>query len=289
MDVRQTLALLLLVLPMKFLAQYAFASMGIPLFVGEKMGGALRGLREYKEGEHDPWDEFRKWMWTVEDTPVRVDDKWLEAASEKRHIDIMRFLLENGAHVNSMKDSGANFIRSAAKDRRADVVRLLGEHGAAVDEPGVLGTAASNGHVEVVHVIARLGGDVNAPDSSGSAPVHIAARNGHVEVAHAIARLGGDVSAPAPVHIAGSNRYVEVVCALARLGGDVNASNHAGLTPISNAVRNEHLDVVRALIDLGANLTEKDLDAMAEFAMTQRKLGNYSGAKMLLANVLAKQ
>ncbi|KAJ7203257.1 hypothetical protein GGX14DRAFT_461792 [Mycena pura] len=135
----QTLALLLLVLPMKALAQYIFASIGLPFLAGEKMARALKGFRSYEKHYNTPWDEVRKWMFTVDDTPIPVDDGWLEAACEATQRDIAQFCLGNGA-------VGSTVLRKAAANGHETACRLLVQFGAPVSGRGSSSVASDGLH-----------------------------------------------------------------------------------------------------------------------------------------------
>ncbi|KAJ7073215.1 hypothetical protein C8F01DRAFT_270528 [Mycena amicta] len=213
----QTLALLLLLLPIKALAQYIFASVGLPFLAGRKMARALKGFRSYEKHSDMPWDEVRRWMFTVDDTPIRVDVKWLEAASEAAQLDLMQFCLRNGAEI--MLDDGSSMLHKAAANGHESVCRLLVEFGTKVDIQDLDGKtpmlrAVNGGHENVVRVLKELGADINARDESNMTPMHRAAKNGHKNV----------------------------VRTLKELGADINARDESNLTPIHRAAANGHED-----------------------------------------------
>ncbi|KAJ7731651.1 ankyrin repeat-containing domain protein [Mycena metata] len=249
---RQTLALLLLLLPMKALTQYIFASIGLPFLAGEKMATALKGFRSYEKHSKTPWGEVRRWMFTIDDTPIRVDDKWLEAAAEANQLDLMQFCFQNGADTSS-----------------------------------VLHTVATNGHENAVRALIELGADINASDlcgwgadwwniedSLGSTLMHRAAEQGHGNVVLALIELGADINARSDLltdlgklvkNWAAAQGLEDLVCTLIELGADINARAQGHENVVSTLTKfgadtNQrggdpgHENVVRALIELGAGI-----------------------------------
>ena len=55
--------------------------------------------------------------------------------------------------------------------------------------------AARAGHVEAVHQLLRLGGDINQPNATGNTSLHEAALGGHIEVLCELLDAGADVTA----------------------------------------------------------------------------------------------
>jgi uncharacterized protein len=83
------------------------------------------------------------------------------------HTDVVHFLLERGAEVNSASDNGLRVmpLHSAAANRNLEIARLLLEHGAIVnarqaDDFTPLHAAAQNGQVEMVRLFLGYGADV---------------------------------------------------------------------------------------------------------------------------------
>jgi hypothetical protein len=71
----QVLALLLVVLPLKSLLVYLWFSTQLGTRFGKTdLGDAMKGFQaEAKQGGEDgPWDEVRRWIWTIGDTPGTI-------------------------------------------------------------------------------------------------------------------------------------------------------------------------------------------------------------------------
>ena len=86
----------------------------------------------------------------------------------------------------------------AAQKGHLEVVRFLVAQGAKVDAPAndgytPLSVAAQNGHLEVVRFLEAQGAKVDTPNKGGATPLYIAAQNGHLEVVRFLEAQGGKV------------------------------------------------------------------------------------------------
>lgn len=119
----------------------------------------------------------------------------LGLASFFGHRDIVAFLLEHSAEVNSASRNDMHVmpLHSAAARPDVEIARLLVEHGADVnakqaDDFTPLHAAAQNGSMELVDLLLVHGADPTARLSDGMLPRDLARQAGHTDVA---ARLEG--------------------------------------------------------------------------------------------------
>gem|GEM_PF-988344 len=119
--------------------------------------------------------------------------------------------------------------------------------------------------------ILRLGGDVNARDSRGYAPLHWAARNGFESAIRTLVQLGADVNARdperflTPLHLAAEAAEFNTESAmriLAELGADVNARDSRGYAPLHWAARNGSESAMRILAELGADVNARNIGGL---------------------------
>jgi len=127
------------------------------------------------------------------------DIKLFSAAIEYGTIELIKFLLENGANVNAKnKDSFDDTPLRVAVVRRDDIeiIKVLLEHGADVN-------ATSNGkstplivsnNGEVIKLLIEHGADVNAKYDEGFTPLHFASVNGQIEIVKILIENGADVN-----------------------------------------------------------------------------------------------
>ena len=112
-------------------------------------------------------------------------------ASDNGHLDVVKYLVEQGADVRA-RDNYA--LRWAGYNGYLEVVKYLVEHGANVraDNDFALRIASENGHLEVVKFLVKQGVNVRVEDDYA---LISASENGHLEVVKYLVEQGADVHA----------------------------------------------------------------------------------------------
>lgn len=110
------------------------------------------------------------------------------------HVEVVRFLLESGAEVNTPSHNGLKVtpLNSAAAGRHYEIAMLLLEKGA---NPNIrqegdfvpLHSAAMNGQIEMVKLLLQYGADKDAKSADGKTAHDYALENGHKIVAEVLA------------------------------------------------------------------------------------------------------
>jgi len=233
----------------------------------------------------------------------RLDDAStpLHLASENRHVDLARMLVEHGADVSAQRKDGSTALRLASFNDDVDLARTLVERGAdasAQDEDGssVLHLASHSGHVDLAQMLVEHGANVSAHRKDGSTALHLASYNGHVDLARMLIKRGADMSAQmkhgwTALHLASGNGRVDLALMLIEHGADVSAQGEGGWTALHLASRDGHVDLALMLVEGGA-----DVSAQKEDSWTALHLASLSGhahlAQMLVehgANVSAQR
>ncbi|XP_037001545.2 2-5A-dependent ribonuclease [Artibeus jamaicensis] len=158
------------------------------------------------------------------------------------HVQLLKLLLSKGAQVNERDHHGFTAFMEAAWYGKVEALRFLYENGAEVNlgretmedqkklKKGgatALMDAAKKGHVEALRILLdEMGADVNACDNMGrSALIHALANLKKSDVAMNIAHL------------------------LLAHGANINVRGEKGKTPLILAVENDHLNVVKMLLE----------------------------------------
>lgn len=174
----------------------------------------------------------------------------LHLAAESGSVGAVRALVEAGADARARNKDGEP-LHLAAFGGHAEVVRLLLEGGGAYanakDQGGwqALTVAARKGFLGVVRVLIDGGADVCAICPNGSQPLHYAAQYGHVEIVKSLLAAGADI---------GAECFSGAALVRMFLRGPDAINDYRGLRPLDYALERGFIDVVRVLIDAGANL-----------------------------------
>ena len=178
----------------------------------------------------------------------------LNWASEFGHIEIMKLLLERGAHVNA---------RDSTQQGRTPLHR-----------------AAASGHVEAIKLLIEKGGDVYSFDNTWSTPFIRALGNERHAAMKELAKYGVNIvdeRGLTPLHRATINGGLkDAIVTLLKLGGKDSMTVVAGEqgTPLHQAVAEGSKDIVSLLLNEGCPLDLTDprgvnpLHVAAEYGYT---------------------
>ncbi len=219
----------------------------------------------------------------------------LLCAIRHEQVEVVEYLLQCGADPNAPSISHHDTpLHQAARRGSATITRMLLEAGADANarntsENTPLYVAAFLGHAKVAELLLQAGAEVNAACFMGFTPLYMAARLGRKEVVQVLVDHGakthniheaagiGDVekvrqflaaddslidqeamTGGMPLHWAAVNGELEVVRTLIEAGADVNASDTDGETPLTKAARDDHGEIINLLLAHGATVNTGD-------------------------------
>jgi len=165
----------------------------------------------------------------------------------------VRLLLEHHAEVNATSKSGFSALVFGAIKNDAQSVKALLDAGAdpnlaLADGTKVLLVAAANKSGKSAAALVDGGANPNIADKQGNTPLHTAAQLGDVDLVKKLLAKGADPNArTAKVEFAGR-------------GGGGGFRPTGEQTPILVAARSNHPNVVRALVEGGADTKVKAQD-----------------------------
>jgi ankyrin repeat protein len=196
----------------------------------------------------------------------------LMSASGAGHIDIAKLLIDKGADVNVKSNDGWTALIDASVNGHVNVVKLLIDKGVDVNANRDIGTtalvsASGAGHIDVVKLLIDKGVDVNAKSNDGWKVIMYA------YPAHPRLTDGRhmDMTALMLASIAG---YIDVVKLLIDKGANVNAKNNNGWTALmlvsQIAHQMSHIDLIELLIDKGADVNAKSNDGWTALKLAKK-------------------
>ena len=103
----------------------------------------------------------------------------LSVAADNGHLDIVRFLVEQGADMEKIDNCGWTPLLASSANGHLELVRYLLEQGANRDKESRNGVtslhwAAGEGHLETAKLLMIYGADLNARNHDGYLPIDVA-------------------------------------------------------------------------------------------------------------------
>lgn len=184
-------------------------------------------------------------------------------------LDLELELQQSTANIDQLDSTGMSPLWWAASRGDVEAVRLLLAYGASVTSPFRL---TQNGqqplHVaaneEIIYLLLRHGADIRERDSKGRTPLHVfsfkgPSRGGSLTLLEAVLRQSADPNActpsgSTPLHYAAMYGLVEYIVLLLQWGADLERRKYVdGYTPLMEAIRHNHADAVKILLEGGAD------------------------------------
>lgn len=156
----------------------------------------------------------------------------LSSAFLEGHADVAELLMKRGADTDVRDSEGRPLLYLLVLDGCLDMASLLIEKGGVPlesrDSEGrtALHVASWQGNVDIVDLLLKHGANPNAQDAEGRPPLHSVAWTGHSKVGH---------------------------CILESTSVNIDLACHQGATALSIAAQEGHTNIVKMLLEKGAN------------------------------------
>ncbi|NXN97510.1 ASB3 protein, partial [Rhinopomastus cyanomelas] len=130
------------------------------------------------------------------------------------------------------------------------------------DRCSAVGLAAREGNVKMLRKLIKQGYSIDVPDNRGWVPIHEAAAHNSSQCLKLLVRAAPSddyinsktFEGLCALHLSARHGSLECIRILLEAGADPNEFNTEATTPLFLAVENEHIDVVKFLLQHGANV-----------------------------------
>jgi len=198
------------------------------------------------------------------------------AIQEGRLFDVKNIINKDRTKVNEKDKWGYTLLHDAVVAERLEIVEYLVQQGADVNTSNLerftpLHDAANKGRLELVRFLLAKGADPNAKDISNNTPIHEAVAGygvyitniRYIEVVKLLLSVGDVVNdknnkGETPLHLASRGNSLEVVKLLVSEGADINSQNNDGDTPLHETAIAGELRIQQYLLSKGAQIKTKN-------------------------------
>ncbi len=206
----------------------------------------------------------------------------LNAAIIKGDIEIVKYLVSEGAGVNQRDSSNEAPLIIAIKEEKLDMIAYLISQGADVnltvyfnDSP--LHKAAGRGKLAIVKLLVSHGAELNFKNNHKETPLFIAVEQNYSDIAKYLISQGAFVNiknqqGKYPLHVAAYQGHVELVKLLVSRDAEVNVKDVYDITPLHDAANIGQLVIVKHLVSNGADVNIKGA-AFIEWSPIYRTMG----------------
>jgi ankyrin repeat protein len=216
----------------------------------------------------------------------------LMMAALQGNLDEVKRLIEQGTDIEETDDTGGTPLMWAVQGGDIEIVNYLIDSGADVGAVGgrnatALMIAVISGKEDIGVRLLEAGATFGGELSHQQDYLEYAAARGQPTLVGALIRYGADLaeSGPDALCFAIRNRHIDVVRALIDAGVDVNRRGNLGNDlPIIHALQTQNQAIVRLLVDAGAELDRKDRAGRASIMYYAAQTGQPSVVAYLLEN-----
>ena len=215
-------------------------------------------------------------------------------AAQKQDKTLLTSLLQNGAYVGGTQPDGTTALHWAVNWGDLDSAELLMLFGADLNAKNDYGTtplllACEKGNAAMVEKLLAKGANPNVASPVGETPLMHCARTGNVAAVKSLLARKADVNGKdreeqqTALMWAAAQKHADVVKALIDGGADIHAKSRGGFTPMMFAARVGAIEVADVLV-----AAKSDINEVGPFGMTPLILASASGQSDFAIKVLDK-
>ncbi|OHD62537.1 MAG: hypothetical protein A2014_00230 [Spirochaetes bacterium GWF1_49_6] len=205
----------------------------------------------------------------------------LDTAIEAKDITKVRAILMTNTGVNTGNMGVDSLLHLAVSTENTEIAKFFIDMGADVKVKeyinsnefniSVLHTACLKDDFNMVKMLVEKGAEIDAMDGKGRTPLFDACAVGDVDIVKYLFEHGASltyrepVKGTYPIHEACYWDNADVVKYLLGIGLNKNLTDFAGQTPFKYAVKGENLDIIKMIVDSGAEIDNKGTDGESIF------------------------
>ncbi|KAH8834285.1 ankyrin repeat-containing domain protein, partial [Flagelloscypha sp. PMI_526] len=191
----------------------------------------------------------------------------LQTAAYTQNLEIVKFLLENGADVNATRGKYGTALQAAVFSGDLEIASILLEWGADINAPGGTGEAygtvlhamSNTGNLEFLKFLLEIGADINARGVENGTALQSAAYRGKLEAVKFLVENDADINVAGgmcgtALQAAAIARNLEIVKFLCEKGADVNGTGEKYGSALQAAAESGKLETVKFLWEKGADV-----------------------------------
>ncbi|MFH1698947.1 MAG: ankyrin repeat domain-containing protein [Candidatus Zixiibacteriota bacterium] len=217
--------------------------------------------------------------WVFKERPSRPQSDLLKASFDGQFDRVLE-LVNSGINIDCANGTGKTPLMYASAGGHQEIVDYFIERGSSINaltRSGVsaLMLASEAGHVHIVKRLIEAGAELNTVDDDFISALSMAIGHGYGDVVSLLLDAGADVDnclvpdrlSPLCSSIAkGRTDWAEKIISM---GADVNSADDYGTTALMGAAAIDMVDIVRILLDGGAdaNVTNRDGRSALDFAL----------------------
>ena len=188
----------------------------------------------------------------------------LHVACQNGHLEIVQYLVQNGAEVNARNNQKDTPLALACPGRHTDIVKFLMQNGANIDTvnqegDSPLAIACKHGSLSIVEHLVKNEAKLDTLNlTRGNSPLAIACKEGHKNTVICLVKNDANRDSKnhdrnSPLALACLGKHIDIIKILLKEKAKPNTKNNDGNSPLALACQKGYKEIVEILLQEGAN------------------------------------